>query len=369
MKDYLKEYNVQLTVKGPLYIGCGKEIKKKEYIYDRQKKRILVPALDKMYAYLRTKHLHQEYERFLLHDRDNDLGDWMREKGINMKEAEQWLLYELDCGDAVVEKGKTLQVMQCVKDAYGNPYIPGSSLKGMLRTILLSYCIIKDDKRFECLGNEMFKEAQNRTNRKNYLAKQMKNIEIEAFHSLNVSDKKWEMVNDCLAGLIVSDSRPISVDALTLCQKIEYHMDASETRLPLLRECIKPGTVIDFTITIDVTRCPFSVEDMKAAINDFADSYYQYFSGRFPKAQRPETDTVWLGGGVGYVSKTINYPLYGKDGVRMAQTVFNNTLSGKQLKEHKHNMDTKMGVSPHILKLTIYQGKRYQFGECKLQIV
>ena len=369
MKEYLKEYKAQLVVRGPLYIGNGKELKKKEYIYDRQKKRILVPALDKMYAYLGTKHLQQEYERFLLYDRNHDLGSWLRENGITMKDAEQWALYELDCGDVIAEKGKTLQVMQCMKDAYGNPYIPGSTIKGMLRTILLSSCIMKDEKRYEKLGNEMFKAAQNRVNRKIYLAKQMKNIEVEAFHSLNVTNKKWDMVNDCLAGIIVSDSCPISTDSLTLCQKIEYHMDASETRLPLLRECIKPGTMIDFTITIDESKCPFGVEDVKTAINAFADCYYQFFSGKFPNIQRPETDTVWLGGGAGYVSKTINYPLYGKDGVRMAQTVFGNTLSGKQLKEHKHNLDTKMGVSPHILKLTSYQGKRYQFGECKLQIV
>lgn len=34
---------------------------------------------------------------------------------------------------------KEINVFECIKDSYNNPYIPGSSLKGMLRTILLSY--------------------------------------------------------------------------------------------------------------------------------------------------------------------------------------------------------------------------------------
>ena len=34
-------------------------------------------------------------------------------------------------------KGETIEVLSFVKDSYNLPYVPGSSLKGMLRTILL----------------------------------------------------------------------------------------------------------------------------------------------------------------------------------------------------------------------------------------
>lgn len=39
--------------------------------------------------------------------------------------------------------------MTCVTDPYGNPYIPGSSLKGMLRTILLSKDIDQDQIKYK----------------------------------------------------------------------------------------------------------------------------------------------------------------------------------------------------------------------------
>ena len=178
--------------------------------------------------------------------------------------------------------------------------------------------------------------------------------------------EKAEPVNDCLSGLIISDSAPLSVDCLSLFQKVEYHKDRRETNLPLLRECIIPDTEISFTMTIDQTRCKFTIEEIKKAIELFSDSYYQFFLGKFPNADRPTAETVWLGGGAGYVSKTVNYPLFRDQGLQMAMRVFENTLSVKQKTEHKHFLDAKLGVSPHILKCTIYKGQRLQFGECTI---
>ena len=37
-----------------------------------------------------------------------------------------------------------MQIISFIKDAYGKPYIPGSSIKGMLRTILLCYDILNN---------------------------------------------------------------------------------------------------------------------------------------------------------------------------------------------------------------------------------
>ena len=49
MQQYMSTYKVTLETKGPLYIGSGKQLGKKEYIHNRQKKEIVVPNLIKMY--------------------------------------------------------------------------------------------------------------------------------------------------------------------------------------------------------------------------------------------------------------------------------------------------------------------------------
>ncbi len=38
-KDFIKRYMITLETEGPLFIGSGKELTKKEWIYDRKKKK------------------------------------------------------------------------------------------------------------------------------------------------------------------------------------------------------------------------------------------------------------------------------------------------------------------------------------------
>lgn len=42
MQQYMSTYKVTLETKGPLYIGSGKQLGKKEYIHNRQEKEIVV---------------------------------------------------------------------------------------------------------------------------------------------------------------------------------------------------------------------------------------------------------------------------------------------------------------------------------------
>lgn len=367
MKSVLKVYDVVLTVHGPMFIGSGQDIKKKEYIYDKRRRKIMIPKLEKMYSDLCKMGKQREYERYMLTDNRTGLGEWLEQQRVPESYLKAWKAYELDCGDYVGERGKTLEVRSCVKDAYGNPYIPGSSLKGMIRTCLLAYDIRKNPEKYKSekqnIQASILKNEKVRRN--SYLIKEEKAIEEVAFHKLGRTEKRYEMVNDYMSGVIISDSAPLSVDDLVLCQKVEEHTDGVEKRLNLLRECVKPDTVVHFQMTLDMGICKTSAEEILKAIAEFSNSYYQLFSGKFPHVDRPAENVVWLGGGAGYVSKTVVYALFGKEGVRLIPQIYRKT---EVPREHKHDQDAKKGVSPHILKLTQYQGKRYQFGECTIEL-
>ena len=49
------------------------------------------------------------------------------------------------CGDRAEEQK---EILTSVKDAYGCPYVPGSSLKGALRTVLLGAVVIRKNEAF-----------------------------------------------------------------------------------------------------------------------------------------------------------------------------------------------------------------------------
>ena len=361
MKDFLKVYDVTIKVCGPVFIGNGQEINKKEYIFLPRQHKVLIPKLSSMYDYLKKKRLDHEYERYMMKENRMNLSEWIKQQGISEKDIMEWTEYSMDCGDAIWERGRQMEMRAFIKDVYGCPYIPGSSVKGMLRTILLAYDIQMNPNRYNVVKSDVLNNIRQRANRNIYLKRETKKIEEIAFNKGKRTDRAADMVNDIMAGIIVSDSKPLSVNDLTLCQKVEYHVDGTEKRLNLLRECLKPGTEVHFNISIDESVCRISIQDIENAIRAFNKQYYKMFSGKFPNVYEPEDNTVWLGGGTGYVSKTIIYNMFGKQGLKIIPQIYQNTNVPR---EHGHMKDEGLGVSPHILKKTKYNGKDYQFGEC-----
>lgn len=134
-----------------------------------------------------------------------------------------------------------------------------------------------------------------------------------------------------------------------------------------MRECIKPETVIKATITIDKTLCTLSPEDIMESVEIFYGTYYDVFQKKFSGTGRAADNTVFLGGGSGFVSKTIVYALYGEqEAIHITKDIFEKTNVPR---EHKHGIDPRLGVSPHILKCTHYRGKEYMMGQCEMKII
>lgn len=106
--------------------------------------------------------------------------------------------------------------------------------------------------------------------------------------------------------------------------------------------------------------------ELSDAVKLFYEQYYQVFQSKFPRCDRGKPNTVFLGGGSGFVSKTVVYPMFGeKEGIEITKDIFDRTGVPQN---HKHYKDTRMRVSPHILKCTRYQGKEYMMGQCEIDI-
>ena len=367
MNSTLKTYQAELLVKGPVYVGSGKEIGKKEYVF-LGGDRIGVLSPEKFYEEMKRRGKVRQFEKFLLENPRGDLTGWISKEGIRTTEINHCIRYTLKCRELVeARKNRSkLQIMECIKDPYGKPYIPGSSIKGMLRTILLGCDMIENAKLYQAGKSNMTYElfSPNKGNKKTLLSRSVKKMETDYFRTLNREGTKPEdAVNDILQGLIVSDSEPLELDDLTLSQAVELHTDGAEMVLPILRESIKPGSRIRFTITIDPL-CPIDIEYLEHAVKIFANQTYDNFGKKFPGLDRMRENQVLFGGGAGFVSKTIVYPLCGKDkGVRVTQKIFEKT---DVTDKHKHSQDTKTGVSPHIQKCTRYEGKLCKMGLCDI---
>lgn len=374
MSRALKNYDLLLEVCGPVFVGSGNEISKKEYLF-LGNNTVGILDINKLYMLLHSKGLSAEFETYMLDNRKEDLRQWLQRNRQPLADIKKCMKYTLESGNMEIQKGTRIQIMEHIKDAYGNPYIPGSSVKGMLRTILLGgkvmSCHNEYDREAELLFNELLSSEDSRQSQR-LLRSRITQIESKAFHILEKSENKKDAVNDLLSALIIGDSEPLKTRDLVLCQKVEKNVNGREKTLNLFRECIRPGTIIKCSMTIDESTAKkygiqLKSEKMKKAIADFAAQYYSNFANKFPGAAKPEKNTVYLGGGCGFVSKTIMYPMFpGREGVRAVKTVFDKT---RVPRVHGHSQDLKSGVSPHILKCTRYQGRTLEMGRCRIKII
>lgn len=373
MGEFLTQYHMKISVLSPMHIGDGEKIGKKEYIYLADDHKVIIPDMEKMYAGLRKTHSEKEYMNYMLKDGRWGLEIWLKQKGYKKQDFRAWQKYELDAGDRIAEDSrgrnpKPMEIMSFIKDAYGLPYVPGSSLKGMIRTALLAYEIRHDPKRFSDIKEQIQKNASLRRNRTSCLAGETKKLETRAFHTLEKDEKNiGNAVNCNLSGLIVSDSRPIDLKQLTLSQKIDYTLDGKEKPLPLMRETLIPGTEIYFDISIDRSLCPYTIETILQALDEFQQICYRYFYSRFRRGTK-ESGVIWLGGGCGYLSKTVIYPLFEKEAVKVVDQIYRNTL-GSNYNTHKHSRDVSLDLAPHVCKCTRYQGRLYDMGMGRIELL
>lgn len=358
----LKVYQVTLKTISPLFIGSGKKIGKKDYIVIDANHLGIIDEY-KLYHKISSMGLSDDFEKDLLNGKYSDINTWAPQKQISSTEFKDCIRYELTDADLQFTGGefKQMEIVEFMKDPYGLPYVPGSSLKGMFRTVLLANDIIKNPNKYSNLAKELEYDIYNsKEKRTRYLLRNIKSIEQRYFNILNKDTKKiFNAVNDFMQGVIISDSEPLKLTDLTLCQKMDIFPDEDYNKLNILRESIKPGVDINFTITIDTTNCSLTDKDFLSAIKTFNDCYNKYFVSKFDGASPIHADTVICGGASGFVSKTIIYPILKEKGLMATVDIFKKT--GVPIK-HRHDEDEEFEVSPHMLKCTKHKNKTYQMG-------
>lgn len=362
MKSYIKNYDLEITTLGAVFIGSGYNTNKKEALFGR--KQISFIDTKKMFDYLMDKKLILAYQDYIL-DINQDLQAFFKNMNIPREKYEEWITRKIQLADIDEEKGSVEQrgIDMFVRDSRGNVYVPGSSIKGMLRTALTGAYFLKDKDKAKKWGNDVNAElATQKRYSKNCMKRLVEDIETEVLNR-NFYEKAGlkNKVNDSLRGLIVSDSEVISDKNMCICQKIDFSTSGKETRLPLFRECISPNTKINFNISIDTKVCPYTINDILEAIElvykNNKEKFYDNFSCYIKSSDKY---LFYLGGGSGFVDKTIIYSLFDKDNA----VGYTREWLNKQFYKVKHYKDRI--VSPRVIKYTMYQGESCQMGLCKL---
>ena len=383
MESYLYRSYIEFQTLSPVFIGGGRELNKKEYIYDRNTGSIYLVDFRKMCEGLQARNLLGAFEAYLMEDvqtqnkrqgtfQNRELFHFLKDNRVPETVYKNWYIGAVKVADKSMNMHSAKSIQMFMRNAANEPYIPGSSFKGMLRTVLeTNYYLENRDE-----ADEMVDRIHNarKQNRNKYLGDEDKRIDVQSIHRkmfevYNDNPEKTiaDQNNDTLRGLLIGDSQPISLDDMCICQKIDLTIYGEQRPLNLVRECIKPGVRIRIPITIDTRICPFSMKDILNAIREFNKNYIAQFTNHFQgaPATNGNSTTFYLGGGAGYLSKTVTYGvMHGDEAVKMTAEIIDQTLPEKVREKHNHYLDIRKGVSPHLLKCTLYQGKLCQMGAC-----
>lgn len=326
-------YEVKLKVLGPVHIGDGSIRTKHEYIYDFYQSTVHVVNKVKLIQHLKDKKLLNKYLVFLKNPpnnpRERTLKFFLEQEKVKKSEWHKFVSFSQRVNQGKKENQKNSKkglndIHLMVRDGQNEVYIPGSSLKGALKTMIVAKYNNEDDK--------------------TYYSK-----------------------------IKVSDSLPIEENCLSIYQKID--INKKEVGMPLYRECIEVGTEVSFQISIEDQ--VISIEDLESCIKDFYRNYYEKwlagfketyggrrfaFGGGFP--DMAQNNIIYIGGGVGFASKTLHYQqheytLAKRESFKVLRSRYK-SVYGK-MKEIPRNV-------PVVLKGTVNLAKNeyYQQGMCQI---
>ena len=315
MKTEYRTFQFTLLAMAPIHIGNGEKYTSREFIYENGY--FYFPDMGKFYNRMVEKGYDQKFERFLQETkpsaRNNRLISFLEDNRISDRNFGGYRIIEtkLETNNNYLRGGALNQVSKFIRDPFGNPYIPGSSLKGAIRTILMN--------------------TNPDWNNKNVLQGKKENKSLIPWGA-----KKGQNYDDLFNAIRVSDSKPFNNEQIILVQKWDYSAKSLTAKpLPLYREAIVPLTRINFTITTTTKEAGILIEELGQRAQAFYKEYKDFFLSDFPenKIQPNLQYPIYLGAGSGAWTKTL---FQQADGI---------------LQKRYSRMKTKM-VGKGVLKLT-----------------
>lgn len=391
-----KEY--ELSCISPLHIGSGEKLSAFEYLYDRKGETVYFLDESKWISFLDKRGLMDEFAAFLEQrsPRGRNLWEWLLGKGVQERELRALSIRKAQAVKLTAEgeaKEKLNDVVCQTTLADGAPYIPGSAIKGALRTGILCAIIKKKPQRFQGFWQDFLRGAQEILRSGNPRGKKgswrrlaadvSRKVEQEALHALSLPKQQMrDAVTSALRGLRISDAVCTAKEKDTvILQKLDATTKRKkdgrmESEIPLFRECIPAGRKLRFSLTADfsmletvgIASCEEIFEASRAYVWDGLRRQESVWGRDYaPLFEEAAEADCLLGGGTGFLSKTLIYALAGQEGESAAQRTIAAYLDDA-FSNHKHkSLDSK--ISPRTLKMAELGRDMWILGLCRMREV
>jgi CRISPR-associated protein Csm5 len=151
-----------------------------------------------------------------------------------------------------------IEIDTCIKTD-GLPYIPGSSLKGAIRSAILQDWLASEKPESERALSE-FIDALMEFSYRNDLKPTKRMDEIEKRFRENMEEKLFGSIRDnnrlAASCLRVTDSEAGTFEDFAMFQLNRFNLFSAKETIPAIKECINTGSKYNVRINIDYLSCP-----------------------------------------------------------------------------------------------------------------
>lgn len=398
MSGQIVRQEYELTCIAPVHVGSGEVLRPFEYLYDRDKLKAYFLHGAKWFSFLEDRDLSDAFVQYLETEatgrKSRNLLEWLKVNHVTLSDLRQANVIRREIPVAKLSdqraKKPTLNNVTCqlVRSDNAHPYIPGSTIKGALRTGILYHFIRKDPGRFDSYWQEISSvRGSDKASAWNDI---ILRLEQEILHTLTYDGaKKKDAVVSALRGLSVSDAALVGckasaptvivqkIDATTL---IKRGAARGESAISLFRECIPAGSRLRFAVTANLSMLhtagieslssilamlrSYTLDGLKLQQRAFEAIDRKYYGDLFDDVTAYKANAL-LGGGTGFLSKTLIYALAGAEAEarRFAAAYFDEQFTNPS---HKHRAVDKV-LTPRTLKRAQTDGADWIMGLCSIR--
>ena len=136
-QDHLQVFDLTLTAHAPVFIGSGTEYKKNEYCFNHTNQMVSILNRESFFRLLMEQKMADRYEQFIFGHGENLYSFLTRECFFTPEQIRGITRYQISASDALNEDHSLKEIHAFLRGPDGKVYIPGSSVKGALRTAIL----------------------------------------------------------------------------------------------------------------------------------------------------------------------------------------------------------------------------------------
>ena len=385
MSNRIDHAQLSLTIVSPTNIGGPEKLTTKDYMYNYDAGEVYLLNNYEWFRFLARHNKLSEFEIYMQNEMVRPNGRTMYDWAKNTIGASQ--LTKDVLGPAIGSimkssiynegrKNSLNDITPQIRGANGEVYIPGSSIKGVIDSAIISH-MLRNNKVFRSnVQRELRKvlDVYKRKNARSLFKDIFKMVNLAILKHIHVlTNNEGKPFKGILAsasrGVSVSDAMPMGAIQTEVLKKEDSCIDEDGTHaISVHRECILPNQKFSFTVTLDTAMTKeigiTSIDQVLDILQEDFDATHKLLASKFKKVSPSvfkalDSANAYIGSNTGFIQKTIIMAAFTDDektGIDIISAILD-----VNFQKAKHDSKDKF-MAPRAIKLVKWNGNYYEMG-------